>query len=345
VLTKRPQIEQILQEPIGRMYACGHFGCVFQSNDPWSVKLTIDPDEGDIWAGLLQFQIEADYGTDGIAKVREVVRLKPDVQWRGRKRALHAIVREEIYPVWEGQNLDRLSAATLDHLGIAGLEPPRGFTRWSFEAIRRRDTRDHPDLPPRVRGNLQEFYSLLMALLKYREAAEKWHHGATLKREYNRKRLQDQAWDEMTAAMNGMSGAIGGYMGETLASLMSHDIILRDVHWNNIAWRAHDRIEGEELPLTLIIFDPGASPTKERHIREQLLKNDLASPFEGEDILPGGMAAAHGITERDVDPDELRMGIEEEMEHTSDPIVAKRIALDHLAEDRDYYSKLEAAGL
>ena len=53
VLTKRPQIQRIIGEPIERMYDCGVFGCVFQSNDPWSVKLTIDPDEGDMWAALL----------------------------------------------------------------------------------------------------------------------------------------------------------------------------------------------------------------------------------------------------------------------------------------------------
>ena len=76
-----------------------------------------------------------------------------------------------------------------------------------------------------------------------------------------------------------------------------------------------------------------------------MLKNDEASPFEGQDILPGGMAAQMGITALDVDPDELRAGIEEEMEHTEDPRVAKQIALDHLAEDPAYYSKLEAAGL
>ncbi|MDO8640239.1 MAG: DUF5661 family protein [Nitrosarchaeum sp.] len=34
----------------------------------------------------------------------------------------------------------------------------------------------------------------------------------------------------------------------------------------------------------------------------------------------------------EIDPDELAMGIKVEMEHTSDPEIAKRIALDHLVE-------------
>ena len=50
-----------------------------------------------------------------------------------------------------------------------------------------------------------------------------------------------------------------------------------------------------------------------------------------------------GATE--VDADELKMGIKVEMEHTSDTEVAKKIALDHLAEDPKYYSKLKTLNL
>ncbi len=42
---------------------------------------------------------------------------------------------------------------------------------------------------------------------------------------------------------------------------------------------------------------------------------------------------------------ELKSGISVEMEHTEDPEVAKRIALDHLSEDPEYYEKLAKAGL
>jgi DNA repair protein RadC len=47
----------------------------------------------------------------------------------------------------------------------------------------------------------------------------------------------------------------------------------------------------------------------------------------------------------DVDLEQLRMGIEEEQEHTSDLHKAAQIALDHLREDRHYYTKLKGAGL
>ena len=41
------------------------------------------------------------------------------------------------------------------------------------------------------------------------------------------------------------------------------------------------------------------------------------------------------------DPEQLKMGIEVEMEHTSNPIIASRIARDHLAEFSDYYTRLK----
>lgn len=43
----------------------------------------------------------------------------------------------------------------------------------------------------------------------------------------------------------------------------------------------------------------------------------------------------------EVNEKELSMGIEVEMEHTNCPMLAKRIALDHLAELPDYYTRLE----
>lgn len=49
------------------------------------------------------------------------------------------------------------------------------------------------------------------------------------------------------------------------------------------------------------------------------------------------------------DPKELEMGIKVEMEHTPCPLIARKIALDHLVEIKDYYSRLKkmekAAGI
>jgi len=59
--------------------------------------------------------------------------------------------------------------------------------------------------------------------------------------------------------------------------------------------------------------------------------------------LPGGKG---DLTRPDqVDPAQLATGIQVEMEHTNDPSVAEEIALDHLTEDPEYYTKLIKAGL
>jgi hypothetical protein len=65
----------------------------------------------------------------------------------------------------------------------------------------------------------------------------------------------------------------------------------------------------------------------------------LASTFST--FLLEGRAAGKGITVDDVDPVELSMGIAIEMEHTTCRLIAMRIALDHLAELDDYYTRLK----
>jgi len=47
----------------------------------------------------------------------------------------------------------------------------------------------------------------------------------------------------------------------------------------------------------------------------------------------------------DVDTNQLNAGIRVEMEHTKNPKVAREIALDHLKEDPQYYTKLVGSGI
>ncbi len=69
---------------------------------------------------------------------------------------------------------------------------------------------------------------------------------------------------------------------------------------------------------------------------------DILGSFVG-----AGRAKEEGFSEEDADPKELKMGIKVEMEHTTNPLIAERIALDHLSELGDYYTrlaKMEAEG-
>ena len=78
----------------------------------------------------------------------------------------------------------------------------------------------------------------------------------------------------------------------------------------------------------------------------EYLTEDSVNEADGDinfvdEFLEKGRAKEKNITEKDVDADELKMGIEVEYEHTSNPSISKRIALDHLAEIPDYYTRLK----
>jgi hypothetical protein len=57
-------------------------------------------------------------------------------------------------------------------------------------------------------------------------------------------------------------------------------------------------------------------------------------------VNPGGRAEAKGVKPSDFDPKEIAKGIKVEMEHTKDKALAKKIVVDHLAENSKYYEAL-----
>lgn len=75
--------------------------------------------------------------------------------------------------------------------------------------------------------------------------------------------------------------------------------------------------------------------SEEEHVDESMEEIDFIADF-----LEAGRAYEAGYHEDSVDEGELEMGIEVEMEHTTNPLIAKRIALDHLTELPDYYTRL-----
>lgn len=71
--------------------------------------------------------------------------------------------------------------------------------------------------------------------------------------------------------------------------------------------------------------------------------NTFGDLQERKNPIKGGKGDKLGID--DVSPDELRMGIKVEMEHTDDRDKAIDIALDHLSENPIYYTRLKLSGL
>lgn len=71
----------------------------------------------------------------------------------------------------------------------------------------------------------------------------------------------------------------------------------------------------------------------------QNMKLDNIKPLDAPTMTPEQIAKKHNVPLRKIN-DQLEIGIKVEMEHTSDKNVAREIALDHLMELPDYYSKL-----
>jgi hypothetical protein len=84
--------------------------------------------------------------------------------------------------------------------------------------------------------------------------------------------------------------------------------------------------EDIELPQDIPDRFEDGSNTDEDQIDDDSPKSILTSPLSN--------------TKGEYDPDQLRMGIEIEKEHTNDPEVAEKIAKDHLDEIPDYYTYL-----
>jgi hypothetical protein len=81
------------------------------------------------------------------------------------------------------------------------------------------------------------------------------------------------------------------------------------------------------------------------HSRELSLPEDAQSGSLNKPTLNVvDLARLHKVTKEHIQ-NQLKLGIKVEMEHTSKYEVAKEIALDHLKEDPNYYSKLHKVGL
>lgn len=77
----------------------------------------------------------------------------------------------------------------------------------------------------------------------------------------------------------------------------------------------------------------------DEHDFEEHIYMILGSLLKEANVLAGGLADKN--KPEDFDPKELKKGIKIEMEHTNDPDLAKEIAMDHLKEIPDYYTRLE----
>jgi len=125
--------------------------------------------------------------------------------------------------------------------------------------------------------------------------------------------------------------------------------------FKDIASRTTSLDKYPNLNLRTIVTQGGVSGTAARNASKISL--DKFKPFVPSELSDEEVEQVYNIVadkiqeiqtpakEKDVDPKELKMGIKVEMEHTDDPSKAKIIALQHLAEDPKYYTKLKSLNL
>lgn len=99
---------------------------------------------------------------------------------------------------------------------------------------------------------------------------------------------------------------------------------------------AAPEVEPEEMGDREVPEEPELSTPEDIEAEVEKMADEMR---DGEE--PEGIAAEKGVSEKDVDSDELKMGIEVEQEHTDDVDKARKIALDHLAEFPKYYTELK----
>jgi len=307
------RFQRTIDVPIGRLLGCGRFGCVFESDAPWVVKITRDESEGPVWS-YMQSLLEPDEDFPELATnlpsflvVRDVVRITPDVVFNGAVQPVFGIVREEAVPVFVpfevrnpfddsvvGQHM-ALSTLTQEILGLSpkavqrvGLQEPVLYTQLS-----ERVARFHPG----VQKQFALLHEALLGTRDYRQAADRFHQlrwlPLRLRDEGAGGRELQTAEDQANEALKDVVSAwqrlrnnpLATELGLTLeTALNAADLVFRDLHAYNVGWRVHRLVGGVERPQCMVILDPGAMATPHSpSIREVELQANGAFSFYDQD--------------------------------------------------------------
>lgn len=133
--------------------------------------------------------------------------------------------------------------------------------------------------------------------------------------------------------------------------------------WRNVTYENPEAEEGKEETTMSLLPPPPAMPKEDNGkaassraaVRNQTMSiriraRDLeltelsrtvvrARDVIASNLLPGGLS--DNVPDSDFDPKKVQEGMKVELEHVSNPDMAKEIARDHLVEDENYYEKLK----
>ena len=166
---------------------------------------------------------------------------------------------------------------------------------------------------------------------------------SSLNKEYHGKGLGTAMYEGLYAhaKANGINTVHGGM----------HTEAAHRVH-QSLAKKHGFKIKNYEEPDEDLDYPHGhyAYTIKDELPADANIDNEIIGPGKGvhfvqehKDKLPGG--AADKMQPWQFAPEELQEGMSHEMEHTTDPSIAREIAMDHLTEDSQYYTHMKQVGM
>jgi len=186
----------------------------------------------------------------------------------------------------------------------------------------------------------------------YRKAFDNWRRSARAKNFYSRlgrfnsrRSMRPSLTDVMDDYVHGEGLRMSDSMAENRSNVFSDSDIkqLQSAGWKITLGKtgAIKTIDGKQISVSFSgqqLVAPGYGFFKDVDALLKRVKNQWESKKQ-EDTLPDGLGDR--LTIADVDPEQFRMGMEVEKEHTPDELLRTDIVLDHLAENPQYYTTLQ----
>jgi len=142
---------------------------------------------------------------------------------------------------------------------------------------------------------------------------------------FMRKLIRDDSLDKPSLCIEGRIDVLVD--GQKVYELNDDEI------WETLPRLAQERSKGKKVEFKQIL-DDGTIIDQTPQAMPDFIKLKKVDAEK----LPGGLA--DDKAPEDFDPDQLRLGMHIELEHTDDKELAQEIAMDHLMEDSHYYVKL-----
>lgn len=134
-----------------------------------------------------------------------------------------------------------------------------------------------------------------------------------------------------------LKGLIGGE--KTLMEMLAEDQLPEDIKKDSMLRKVFFFLKDNPMPNDDQFHQWTEENGLDTHEAEKAAYM-LATRFV--QLMSGGRSMESGMAYEDADPEQLKMGIEVEFEHCKIPCIARKIALDHISEISDYYTRLEA---